>query len=579
VAWPGPTGRVTTLTMPRAERVRSEDVTLDEELTFSDLQLPEALVRGLGKCGLHVPSPVQRAAIPLGRMGADLVVQAKSGTGKTITFGCILLQRVDRLCQQSQALVVAPTREVAQQSHDALKELAKHCELQPPMTLLTCLGGLPVATDRTRLATKPHVIVGTPGRLRQLMEEGSLVTENITMFVIDEADLLMTGSFERDVLFIHSMLPDTKQVMAFSATYPPEVVERVNGFVKTPHKVQMCTQNTNALKAVRQFYVRVDCDDAGTGKQSAESTTHLPEAEGDDDTVVNPSINSSINSRKEKALLTLFSKIAYHQCVVFVRRPERGVFVTKLLRQNGTPAVFISGTCQQSERQHVMSTMRSFQSRVLVSTDLTARGVDLERVNLVVHLDVPRDKETYSHRVGRSGRFGTNGLSVLLVTESELLGLRTMLTSGGEVVTEGTTKDTELADTLRTSHLSPLPEVVPADWYAYDLDDADVVKAEALRLEGELGAAAAAREDAMEDHEHEEEYFEEEEECFEEEEEGNFEEQDDPVWHQRREWASWWWWYWKDMEEARGRRAEKAPWFVPPVPFGRARYVPQGGYR
>jgi ATP-dependent RNA helicase DDX20 len=195
--------------MPRVERVRSEDVTLDEDLTFADLQLSDALVRGLRRCGLHTPSPVQRAAIPLGRTGADLVVQAKSGTGKTITFGAILLERVDRARKRAQALVVAPTREVAQQSHDTLARLAENsgfADGDHPLRTHVAVGGVRVEVDRAALATGAHIVIGTPGRLRQLLEEGSLNADDVRLFVLDEADALTRGSFEADVLFLHAML-------------------------------------------------------------------------------------------------------------------------------------------------------------------------------------------------------------------------------------------------------------------------------------------------------------------------------------------------------------------------------------
>ena len=574
--------------MPRVERVRSEDVTVDEDLTFRDLQLPESLVNGLRNCGLHTPSPVQRAAIPLGRLGADLMVQAKSGTGKTMTFGSILLERVVRTTQTTQALVVAPTREVAQQTHDALKQLSAACDLgKDQLTLHVCLGGLPVALDRSALSNNPHVAVGTPGRLRQLFEEGSLVSTYIQQFVIDEADLLMTGSFERDVLFLYSMLPEKKQVMAFSATFPEHIVERVNGFLKNPHKVELCTQNTNALFAVRQFYLQVDGADEGgmfqTGGHTSNDMQHVsnhPHNSND------PSV---INSLKDSALLNLFKKITFHQCVVFVKRPGRGEALCRLLKTNATPAVFISGTLQQKERQKVMKAMRGFEARVLVSTDLTARGIDLTRVNLVVHLDVPSDKETYSHRVGRAGRFGTNGISVTVVTGDELRNLRSLLTcavsTGVDVDVVETVDNVDNVDSVATLtpavRLEPLPSVVPDDWYAYELDPEDAEKAEALRLEGEALVAAKEEEDVEDDIVYEEDGWSEQEEGFFEDEtyeEEFYVDEHDSSWRSRREWASWWWWFWKDREEARGGNG-KEPWAVPPLhqTFGRAQ--PKGGYR
>ena len=214
-------------------------------------------MRGLNLSGFTIPSPVQRAAIPLGRLGADLVVQAKSGTGKTVTFGAILCERVDRSSAYPQALVLAPTREVALQSRDALAKLAR--ALDPPALRVACfLGGLPVADDRAALASGCQLCVGTPGRVRQLLEEGSMAPGGIRTLVIDEADALVGGAFEHDVLFCHSMLPERKQVMAFSATYPSRTLARIETMTRSPQRVAMCSQNTAALRAVRQHYLLVD---------------------------------------------------------------------------------------------------------------------------------------------------------------------------------------------------------------------------------------------------------------------------------------------------------------------------------
>ena len=247
-------------------RARSEDVIIDEDLTFKDLQLPvrtrrsrrsprataaprpgrlttfpphpylpspqEPLVRGLADAGFRILS---RPALgdPLGRLGADLVVQAKSGTGKTVTFGAILLDRVDRTTPSPGARRLPDPRggpPVPRRHPDP-----RRARLDPPLRLHACLGGLPVAADRAVLARGCHAVVGTPGRVRQLLEEGALRPDGIRAFVIDEADALMGGSFEADVLFAHSMLPERKQVMAFSATYPDAMRRRLSRSCDRPN--------------------------------------------------------------------------------------------------------------------------------------------------------------------------------------------------------------------------------------------------------------------------------------------------------------------------------------------------------
>ena len=624
--------------MPRVkDRVRSEDVTLDEDLTFADLQLPvraasahaaraprrpslhrrvpdnpdirplscprvppqEAVVRGLNLSGFTIPSPVQRAAIPLGRLGADLVVQAKSGTGKTVTFGAILCERVDRSSAYPQALVLAPTREVALQSRDALDKLAR--ALDPPALRVACfLGGLPVADDRAALASGCQLCVGTPGRVRQLLEEGSMAPGGIRTLVIDEADALVGGAFEHDVLFCHSMLPERKQVMAFSATYPSRTLARIETMTRSPQRVAMCSQNTAALRAVRQHYLLVDVPGGDRGAS-----------------------RTDVALAKESALKNrVFAAVAFHQAVVFCRSAGRGEALTRRLTAEGYPAVFTAGTLPQRKRMDAMDAMRGFRARVLVSTDLTARGVDLERVNLVTHLDVPRDASTYAHRVGRTGRFGTAGLSVTVVTREELSRLRELLAS---------------ADGVDVA-LEPLPETVPADWYDYELDDDDVPLASKTgaggtgggttdvhgerktragggvgsskgRSDGGEAADESGRRSAGRGGFDDEVYSGEasvsgeasgrasgeaygeasgssglgnarggdevREEGFAPA-DGDDDDDDEEEWRKRREWASWWWWWWRDRagwEGSRGRReavrsrdvGDDVPWIVPPL--------------
>ena len=407
-------------------------------------------MRGLSLSGFHVPSPVQRAAIPLGRHGADLIVQAKSGTGKTATFGTVVCDRVDREVRRPQAVIIAPTREVATQSHAVIRALASTLP-DPPLVARVCVGGLPVAADRTALGQGVHVVVGTPGRVRQLLEEGSLRPDGVRIFVIDEADALMGGTFEADVLFIHSMLPDRKQVLAFSATYPPAMRRRLESMTRSPQSVAMCTEASTALRAVRQFYVLVGAD----------------RPTDNDDT------GGHIMVAKEGALRRVFGTVAFHQAVVFVRRLAWGEALAKRLCQAGHRAVFTAGVLPQARRMEVMASMRACSSRVLVSTDLVARGVDLERVNLVVNMDVPQDAATYMHRVGRTGRFGTIGLSVTVVTPRELATLRELLAAA-----QGRAGVT----------LERLPNVVPADWYDDERDE-DLAAADEIETPKEKGDA------------------------------------------------------------------------------------------
>ena len=593
-------------------------------------------MRGLANAGFRVPSPVQRAAIPLGRLGADLVVQAKSGTGKTVTFGAILLDRVDRTLPHPQALVISPTREVALQSHAVIQTLAASL-IDPPLRLHACLGGLPVAADRAALAGGCHAVVGTPGRVRQLLEEGALRPDGIRAFVIDEADALMGGSFEADVLFAHSMLPERKQVMAFSATYPDAMRRRLESLMRSPEVVSASARGDTALRAVRQFYVDVDArPDPDDGEKNTTGDAGAAAADGG---IRTRDLPVDVMARKEEALLRVFGSVAFHQAVVFARRAAWGESLTRRLREAGYPALHLAGHLPQPRRMEVMRRVRAFEARVLVATDVAARGVDLERVNLVVHLDAPSDASTYAHRVGRTGRFGTAGLSVTIVTARELAGLReTLEAAAAEAAAEaesganraaaadagaGSTSPRSGPSPPPPPRLEPLPEKVPADWYDYELDEADVANAERLRSGAFVGdddekktttsRRTAERDEGGDSRRNSPPRVSEEAKAEAEAasadpgdptmmstwvgDDGGWASSDEDGWTEAeeggsgeeklelqrlREWASWWWWWWRDRREggggSEGGRAVGGAWIVPPVreSLARTRWAARG---
>ena len=438
--------------MPRASpRARSSDVALRDDAStdaraganvgeratssasFGALQLDERLTRALRAAGFDAPSPVQLACVPLGRFGCDVIAQAKSGTGKTMTFVVIALERVDAGRRRTQALALAPTRECAVQTHECFVEMIekfKDMDGDARGGIETCLlvGGLPVKEDRARLASQPHVVVGTPGRTRQMLEEGSMACDGARLLILDEADALLSGTFERDVLFAYSMLPERKQVCAFSATYSKTLLGDLERLMRAPQKVMLC-ESTTALQGVRQFYSLIEKED---GTKLADVIT-----------------------AKEARLLKICGDVSFHQAVVFVRRLAWGEALAKRLTSQGLKAAFTAGTLPQERRMKVMEEMRNFQLRVLVSTDLTARGVDLTHVNLVINLDVPPSGATYMHRIGRTGRFGTYGLAVAVLTADELEQLRAGLVNE------------------RGGNIEPLPDTIPSNWYDYELDDTD----------------------------------------------------------------------------------------------------------
>ncbi|TMS16431.1 putative ATP-dependent RNA helicase DDX20 [Larimichthys crocea] len=348
-------------------------------IDFNSLLLSQPVLEGLSAAGFQKPSPIQLKAIPLGRCGLDLIVQAKSGTGKTCVFCTIALDSLVLENPATQVLVLAPTREIAVQIHSVV--MAIGCAMEG----LEChvfIGGRPVSQDKLHLK-KCHVAVGSPGRIKQLIELGMLSTASIRLFVLDEADkLLEEGSFQEQINWIFSSLPVNKQMLALSATYPESLAQHLTRYMREPTFVRL-NPSDMGLKGLKQYYKLVQ----------SHPLAHR------------------VFEEKVQHLLELFSKIPFNQALVFSNLHTRAQHLADILSSKGLPAVCISGGLSQDQRLEAMSKLKQYQCRVLISTDLTARGIDADKVNLVINLDVPQDWETYMHRIGRAGRFGTRGLA------------------------------------------------------------------------------------------------------------------------------------------------------------------------
>ncbi|XP_065283265.1 probable ATP-dependent RNA helicase DDX20 [Dermacentor albipictus] len=375
---------------------RSQDVlqSEDENATFEEFLLSRQLLGGLHKSGFVRPSPIQLRAIPLGLCGFDMVVQAKSGTGKTCVFSVLTLQAVNVSKNVVQVLILAPTREIAVQSCDTICCLG--CDM-PELRVYAFIGGVPIKEDLQKL-TRCHVAVGTLGRLLQLIQQGQLSLEWVRLLVLDEADQLLGEGFQEDLRKLWASLPERRQVVATSATYPPEVARVLEEELLHKPMVVRLGADTPALLGVSQWYCL---------------------AEGTDE--------AAWFSRKLRTLDKLLRQMPFSQCLVFLNSQARAQSLEERLRRTGHRAQLLSGAQAQSERIKALVCLKAYRCRILVSTDLAARGIDAERVTLVIHFDVAYDLETHLHRSGRAGRYGTAGQAVTLVTGSqELQQLRTL---------------------------------------------------------------------------------------------------------------------------------------------------------
>ncbi|CAG2195176.1 DDX20 [Mytilus edulis] len=368
------------------EKARTGDVLISENVNFDGLLLSDPILKGLKSAGFERPSPIQLKAIPLGRCGLDLIVQAKSGTGKTCVFSVIALEGLQLDTSALQVLILAPTREIAIQIWDVVKSIG---QALPQLRCHTFIGGMPLQEDKQKLK-KCHIAVGTPGRMKQLIEQGVMNIENIRMFILDEADKLLEDSFQEQINWIYSTLPDNKQMLALSATYPEYLAEHLTAYMRNPTFLRLNVTDP-ALLGIRQYYKSVK---------------------------FHPLPNKLFESKVE-IVTALLSSIDFQQCLVFSNLQTMAQNMADALNSKGWPTACIAGCLDQKDRNLAMAKLKTFKCRVLISTDLTSRGIDADKVNLVINLDIPKDHETYLHRIGRAGRFGTFGGCVSIVSEGQ----------------------------------------------------------------------------------------------------------------------------------------------------------------
>ncbi|GBB97047.1 hypothetical protein RclHR1_02900010 [Rhizophagus clarus] len=419
---------------------RTKDIQIDEDINFEVLISNPNILKGLSKAGYERPSPIQLKAIPPGKLGLDLIAQAKSGTGKTIVFGIIALGMLDLNNPKPQVLILAPTREIAVQTKEVI------CNIGRYMKGLSChvfIGGLPISEDLPKLK-KCQIVIGSPGRIGILLSNQNMSNKNVKLLVLDEADKLMENNFFSQIKKINDKLPVNKQVLAFSATYDKPLLKALGHFVRNPHHI-MLTDDTPCLEGVLQYY------------QIVES----PET----DNIIE---KFKIYEEKFKKIADILGRVPFYQCIVFINHRGRAVDLANYLTSQGWMAMNISGGLDQQARLETMSKARNFQIRVLVCSDLIARGIDIERVNLVVNLDMPKDVETYLHRVGRTGR--THGLAISLIDINEMNFIES-LRENHQVKIE------PLSDKISFKH-HQRPLLTETDIKAYDklLDERETIK-------------------------------------------------------------------------------------------------------
>merc|ERR1711862_775238 len=349
---------------------------------FRDFLLKPELLRAIVDCGFEHPSEVQHECIPQAILGTDVLCQAKSGMGKTAVFVLACLQQIDPTEKAVKVMVICHTRELAYQIKHEFDRFAKY------FTGVNCgvvYGGVAITKDREMLSTtQPQVLIGTPGRVLGLVREKDLKLDKLSQFVLDECDKCLEKlDMRKDIQQIFLETPKKKQVMMFSATMTPEVRGLCKKFMQDPHEISVDEESKLTLHGLLQYYVR------------------LTEKE------------------KNRKLNDLLDALEFNQVVIFVKSVQRAVALDKLLVECSFPSIAIHSGLNQEDRIARYKQFKEFQKRILVSTDLFGRGIDIERVNIVINYDMPGDSDSYLHRVGRAGRFGTKGLAITFSGDDE----------------------------------------------------------------------------------------------------------------------------------------------------------------
>jgi len=367
---------------PEAKKTGDDTYVALHSAGFREFLLKPELLRAIGDCGFEHPSEVQHEAIPQAILGSDVLCQAKSGMGKTAVFVLAVLQQIDAQPNGPQCLVLCHTRELAFQICHEFDRFKKYL---PSVKTAVFYGGIAVQSNRDALKEgSPNIVIGTPGRILQLSEEKALKLGNIKYFVLDECDKMLESlDMRRDVQKIFRMTPHDKQVGMFSATLSESMRQICKKFMHNPLEIYINDGAKLTLHGLKQYYVQ------------------LSEAE------------------KNRKLVDLLDALEFNQVVIFVRSVNRAIELNKLLQDCNFPSIAIHGALKQEERIDRYKKFKDFQSRIMVATNIFGRGIDIERVNVVINYDMSENSDTYLHRVGRAGRFGTKGLAISFVSSKE----------------------------------------------------------------------------------------------------------------------------------------------------------------
>lgn len=347
--------------------------------TFESIGLSPSIIKILAQLGYESPTPIQAEAIPVFLRGGDLIAQAQTGTGKTAAFALPLIEKVNPALNKPQALILAPTRELAIQVAEAFKGYAKHL---PTFHVLPIYGGQEYRGQLMALKRGVQVIVGTPGRVMDHIRRGTLQLDTLTTLVLDEADEMLKMGFIDDIEWIMQHIPEQRQIGLFSATMPEAIQKVANKYLRYPTKIQIASK-TKTVERIEQTCIFIS------------------------------------QANKLEALTRFLETELYDAVIIFARTKIETAELADKLAARGYSVEALNGDIKQSMREKVIHRLKNKTVDIVVATEVAARGLDVERIDLVINYDIPTDPESYVHRIGRTGRAGRAGKAILFVTPRE----------------------------------------------------------------------------------------------------------------------------------------------------------------
>ncbi|XP_057766817.1 eukaryotic initiation factor 4A-3-like [Salvia miltiorrhiza] len=353
-------------------------------MSFDEMGIKEELLRGIYNYGFEKPSAIQqRAVLPI-ISHRDVIAQAQSGTGKTSMIALAVCQIVDTKSSEVQALILSPTRELASQTEKVILAIGDYINVQAH----ACVGGKSVGEDIRKLEHGVQVVSGTPGRVCDMIKRRTLRTRSIKILILDESDEMLSRGFKDQIYDVYRYLPPDLQVVLISATLPNEILEITSKFMTDPVRI-LVKRDELTLEGIKQFFVAVEREEW-----------------------------------KFDTLCDLYDTLTITQAVIFCNTKRKVDWLTAKMRENNFTVSSMHGDMPQKERDAIMGEFRSGQTRVLITTDVWARGLDVQQVSLVINYDLPNNRELYIHRIGRSGRFGRKGVAINFVKSDDIKILR-----------------------------------------------------------------------------------------------------------------------------------------------------------